>query len=183
MGRGPATGKIDGATRRTALYRTRDGVSYERIGADLDVPADACEASLAFEPDGTMYAVLRLASDSTRSLLLSAKPPYELFERREIAHGLGGPHLIRLDDGRLIVGTREWPADRVDGVDDYATVVLRVDRDGNFERLLMPASGGDTSYPGLVVHDGELWIQYYSSHEGQTALYLGRAPLSAVKRP
>jgi hypothetical protein len=34
------------------------------------------------------------------------------------------------------------------------------------------AGGGDTSYPGLVWHDGLLWISYYSSHEGKTNIYL-----------
>ena len=35
-------------------------------------------------------------------------------------------------------------------------------------------SGGDTSYPGLAWHDGELWMSYYSSHEGQTSVYIAR---------
>ena len=38
-------------------------------------------------------------------------------------------------------------------------------------------SGGDTSYPGLVWHDGLLWMSYYSSHEGKTSIYLARIRL------
>jgi hypothetical protein len=33
---------------------------------------------------------------------------------------------------------------------------------------------GDTSYPGMVWHDGLLWIPYYSSHEEKTSIYLAR---------
>jgi len=40
--------------------------------------------------------------------------------------------------------------------------------------LVTLPSGGDTSYPGLVWHDGELWMSYYSSHEGKTSIYLAR---------
>lgn len=35
-------------------------------------------------------------------------------------------------------------------------------------------SGGDTGYPGLVWHDGLLWVSYYSSHEGKANIYLAR---------
>ena len=31
-----------------------------------------------------------------------------------------------------------------------------------YEPLLSVPSGGDTSYPGLVWHEGLLWISYYS---------------------
>ena len=35
-------------------------------------------------------------------------------------------------------------------------------------------SGGDTSYPGMVEHDGALWMSYYATHEGKSAIYLAR---------
>jgi len=38
--------------------------------------------------------------------------------------------------------------------------------------LITLPSGGDTSYPGLVWHEGRLYISYYSSHEGRAAIYL-----------
>ena len=40
---------------------------------------------------------------------------------------------------------------------------------GKVDELLTLPSGGDTSYPGLVMHDGQLWISYYSSHDGKSA--------------
>ena len=43
-----------------------------------------------------------------------------------------------------------------------------------YEPVLSVPSGGDNSYPGLVWHDGLLWMSYYSSHEGKSAIYLAR---------
>ena len=50
---------------------------------------------------------------------------------------------------------------------------LDPDKPALTESLRLP-SGGDTSYAGLVWHDKLLWISYYSSHEGKTAIYLAR---------
>jgi hypothetical protein len=38
--------------------------------------------------------------------------------------------------------------------------------------LLELPSGNDTSYPGFVVTGKELWVSYYSGHEGRTSIYL-----------
>ena len=59
------------------------------------------------------------------------------------------------------------------------TVLCRLDvKKGTLQPVLTLPSGGDTSYPGLVWHEGQLWISYYGSHEGKTNIYLARAQLS-----
>ena len=45
---------------------------------------------------------------------------------------------------------------------------------GRLRECLTLPSGGDTSYAGLVWHDGLLWVSYYSSHEEKTAIYLAK---------
>jgi len=45
---------------------------------------------------------------------------------------------------------------------------------GTLTEFLILPSGGDTSYPGLVWHEDQLWVSYYSSHEEKTAIYLAR---------
>ncbi len=45
-----------------------------------------------------------------------------------------------------------------------------------FRRLLELPSGGDTSYPGFLLKDHTLWVSYYSSHQGKTAIYLAGFP-------
>ena len=47
-----------------------------------------------------------------------------------------------------------------------------------FQHVLELPSGGDTSYPGMVIHGGLLWMSYYSSHEdGKTSIYLAKIKL------
>ena len=36
---------------------------------------------------------------------------------------------------------------------------------------------GDQSCPGLLWHDGVLWVSYYASHEGKTSIYLANLKL------
>jgi len=43
--------------------------------------------------------------------------------------------------------------------------------------LLTLPSGGDTSYAGMVWHEGLLWVTYYSSHEEKTCIYLAKVKL------
>ena len=51
---------------------------------------------------------------------------------------------------------------------------------GTGAEIVTLPSRGDTSYPGLVFHEGLLWVSYYSSHEGKTSVYLARISLPAT---
>ena len=55
-------------------------------------------------------------------------------------------------------------------------------RDGGYDPALTFPSGGDTSYPGLVWHDGRLWMSYYSSHEAKTSIYLAKVRLPELPK-
>jgi hypothetical protein len=48
---------------------------------------------------------------------------------------------------------------------------------GKFTECLALPSGGDTSYAGLVVRHGVLWVSYYASHEGKTNIYLAKVKI------
>jgi hypothetical protein len=79
--------------------------------------------------------------------------------------------MIRLPDGRLIAGVRLYEG-------GARTAIVRADeKTGKLTELVKLPSGGDTSYPGLVWHEGLLWMSYYSSHEGKTSIYLAKAKL------
>ena len=86
--------------------------------------------------------------------------------RHETGHRLGGPNFIRLPNGELWAGSRNYG-------DEYRTVLARMTRT-TYEPVLTLPSGGDTSYPGMVWHQGLLWMSYYSSHEGKSSIYLAR---------
>jgi hypothetical protein len=79
--------------------------------------------------------------------------------------------MLRLPDGRLLAAVRLY-----DG--RTRTSLCWVDRaSGRLEEALVLPSGGDSSYPGLVWHDGLLWVSYYSSHEGKSSIYLAKVKL------
>jgi len=48
------------------------------------------------------------------------------------------------------------------------------------QRLVELPSGGDTSYPGMVLMDDVLYFSYYSSHEGKTSIYFAEIPMEKV---
>ena len=45
-------------------------------------------------------------------------------------------------------------------------------------RVALP-SGGDTSYPGLVEHEGSLWMSYYASEGGRSTVRFAKVAIPA----
>lgn len=48
--------------------------------------------------------------------------------------------------------------------DGRKTAIFTSDLKGNCVSTLVSPIGGDTSYPGMIVHRNYLWVMYYSSH-------------------
>jgi hypothetical protein len=153
---------------RAILYRSRDGLDYEPV-VEWDVPG-ANETTLRVLPDGEMLALVRCEAGDKQGRIGSSRPPYDRWTWQEIGHRLGGPNFTRLPDGRLVAGSRDFGSGKAE------TAIARMDR-RSYEPILTLPSGGDTSYPGLVWHEGLLWVSYYSSHEGRTSIYLARVKL------
>ena len=57
------------------------------------------------------------------------------------------------------------------------TAVGEVTLDGGWRELCVLPSGGDTSYPGMLLEGDRLRVSYYASHEGRTAVYVARHEL------
>lgn len=147
------------------LVVSQDGVQYRTITA-LNVAGKPNETTLRFLPDGEMLALVRREGGDTFGWIGSSRPPYTEWKWRQTKHRLGGPNFIQLPDGNLWAVSRAYPG-------GAKTVLARMDRDA-FEPVLTFPSGGDTSYAGLVWHEGLLWVAYYSSHEGKTSIYLAK---------
>ena len=153
--------------RRGFLYATRDAVHWRWI-TELRPPEEqwtVSETTLRFMPDGALIALIRPYWIGT------ARPPYADWSFSRLEASLGGPNFIRLADGAL------WAASRWhDDAGLPRTALARMTRKGLEPALLLP-SGGDCSYPGMVWHDGLLWMSYYSSHEAKTSIYLAKVDL------
>lgn len=155
-----------GKNKAIRLYKSSDGRKYETLVETLYDQGFPNESTLLFLPDDTCLCLLR--REKGNALLGSAQPPYKEWTWKDLGRRIGGPNLIRLPDGRLIAVVRLY-----DG--KVRTAVCAVDAEaGKLDELLTLPSGGDTSYAGLAWHEGRLWISYYSSHEGQTRIYLAQ---------
>ncbi|MFO0960539.1 MAG: sialidase family protein [Isosphaeraceae bacterium] len=151
------------------LFRSNDGVNYDLV-TKLEVTGQPNETTLRFLPDGEMIALVRreAAADGV-AWIGTSREPYRDWKWQPTKHRVGGPNFIRLHDGSLWAAGRSYPG-------GAKTVLARMTTDSYEPALTLP-SGGDCSYPGLVWHDGLLWMSYYSSHEGKSAIYLARIRL------
>jgi hypothetical protein len=162
------------------LYRSEDGRCFKTLAKNILpdwAPEDigSGEPSLVFSDQGTCFCVVRRDRKPVQALLGRAEPPYTQWQWKRLDKRVGGPMLVRLPGKRFYLGTRLY-----DG--SSRTSLCRVDCDaGRLEEVLRLPSGGDSSYPGIVLHDGVLWIAYYSSHEGNTNIYLAKVSVEPVK--
>ena len=153
------------------LYKSEDGRNFETLVDNLFDVGYPNETSIVFLEDNTALCLLRRDGKPNSALLGKASPPYTSWNWQELGLRVGGPHMLLLPDGRLIAVGRDYTA-------GATTRLWLVDPDKPaLKEMIKFPSGGDTSYPGPVWHDGLLWVSYYSSHEGKTSIYLAKVQL------
>ena len=160
----------DRSSMGATLYRGGNGRldAFEVFVENLRGQGQPSEATIRFLPDRTALCLLRCDGEPSSSQLGRSRPPYKEWSWQDLGVRIGGPEFLRLPDGRLFATVR-----LVDG--GPRTAVCRLDPEaGTLREVLALPSGGDTSYAGMVWHQGLLWISYYSSHEGKAAIYLAR---------
>lgn len=150
--------------RRGFLYRTSDALEWEWV-TEFILPNNTwtvSETTLRIMPDDEMIALIR------PNWIGTSRPPYKNWSFTQLEADLGGPNFIRIPNRSLWASARGM---RPDG--KPITVLAQMTRN-SYDQVLALPSGGDCSYPGMVWHDGMLWVSYYSSHEGQTSIYLAK---------
>lgn len=161
----------DRTKRFLRLYRSDDGKKFEVLNERLFDQSSPGENTIRFLKDGTALCLVRRDLEPFTSLPGTAKPPYKEWTWREGLPRIGGPNFIQLPDGRLLAAGRNH-----DGSIRTSLFWLDAEKATLTECLKLP-SKGDSSYPGLVWHEGQLWVSYYSSHESKTAIYLAKVSL------
>ena len=151
------------------LVSSADGRTFQEV-TTFAIPDRPNETTLRFMPDGEMIALVRREAGNRLAWLGRSRAPYTTWTWREISQQIGGPNFIRLPDGELWASGRSYPG-------GPKTVVARLSLEGSYEPALTLPSGGDTSYAGMVWHESLLWVSYYASHEGKTAIYVARVRL------
>ncbi len=165
-----------GSDRSARLYRSSDGHQFDSLLPRLFDSGYPNETALVFSDD-TAYCLLRrdpYQGVSGTGMLGIAEAPFLQWEWKDLGVVIGGPHMIQLPDGRLLAAVRLY--DR-----RVRTSLCWIDPvNGQLTEFLELPSGGDTSYPGMVIHENHVWISYYSSHEGKTSIYLAKWPIATV---
>ena len=163
------------APRGIRLFESSDGKSFDTLIEKADVEGTyPNETSMVFLPDDTCYCLLRQDGRPNSGHIGKSKPPYTDWNWKALGVRLGGPHMIRLPDGRFLAVVRLY-----DSPVRSSVCWLDPEKAKLTEALKLP-SGGDTSYAGMVWHEGLLWISYYSSHEGKTAIYLAKVKIEGL---
>jgi len=170
---GVGYGCADDKTAR--LYSSADGRSFKTEVKTLFDQGYPNESSILFQEDGSALCLLRRDEGTKTAQLGLAKAPFQEWTWKDLGVQIGGPHLLRLPDGRILASGRRHEK-------GAHTALMWLDpAAGTAVEFLKLPSGGDTSYPGLVWHDGLLWVSYYSSHEGRTSIYLARVKIPPAK--
>lgn len=159
--------------RGLRFFTSSDGRSFDTLIEQVAVEGTyPNETSLVFLPDDTAYCLLRQDGQPNSGYLGRSHPPYTQWTWKKLGVRIGGPHMIRLEDGRFVAAVRLYDS-------PVRTSLCWVDPEaGTLTEFLKLPSGGDTSYAGLVLHDGLLWVSYYSSHEGKSNIYLAQVRIT-----
>ena len=76
----------------------------------------------------------------------------------------------------MICGTREYLPDG-----ENKMILAKITNTGDLTKLVTLPSEGDCSYPGMVIKDNILYVSYYSTHEGKTAIYFTKIWLEKLE--
>ncbi len=165
-------------SNRLELIKTTDGKHFEKI-TDIELGGFPNETTVRFLSDGRMALLIRREKDDKKAYLGMSEYPFTDWKLTPLPFQIGGPEMVVLPDGSLIIGGRAYYDDG-----ECKTCLWKGNVEGEFELWKTLPSGGDNSYPGFLVEDGELKVVYYSSHELKTpdgrsraGIYLARIPL------
>jgi len=160
--------------RGVRLFHSKDGKSFGTLIDKASVEGTyPNETSMVFLPNDTCYCLLRQDGQPRNGYIGQSQPPWTEWTWKKLNLRIGGPHMIRLPDGRFVAAVRLYDS-------PVRTSLCWLDpQQGTLTEALPLPSGGDTSYAGIVWHDDLLWVSYYSSHEDKTAIYLAKVKVAA----
>lgn len=154
------------------LEVSRDGRDFQPLVSRLFEEGYPNESGLVFAGDQAI-CLLRRDGEFPHGLVGTASAPFTEWTWRDLGIKLGGPQLLRLPDERYLAAVRLYEP-------SVRTALCWLDpAAGKLTEVLALPSGGDCSYAGLVWHAGEVWVSYYSSHEGKSAIYLAKVDVPA----
>ncbi len=161
-----------GNEARLSLLKTSDGISYDLV-TNLDVPDFPNETTLRLLDDKRMLMMVRRERGDCKGYWGVSYPPYTDWDFKPMEMRLGGQDFLPVDENNILMSSRSYY------IRSYPkTAIYKGKVNGKFQELMTLPSGGDCSYPGMMIVDDELWVTYYSTHETPKAsIYLAKIPL------
>lgn len=154
------------------LVSTKDGRHFQHV-SQLVLDGRPNESAIRFDDNGKMYVVIRREAGDQMGVLATAEAPYNEWSFSKMEHRIGGPDLLFLNQQTLVIGTRQYQP-------KVSMVIYVAGLDGKVRKTIPLPSGGDNSYPGMLIWKGQLWASYYSSHEGKSSIYIAQIPLQLL---
>ncbi len=157
------------------LLKTKDGKNYELV-KQLDIDGNPNESTIRFGENDEMFIVVRREAGDKNGVLARSSFPYTQWSQKPINFQLGGPNFLFLNNKSQIVLGSRFRENKT-----ASTRLFVMDLNAKILKTITLPSGGDTSYPGMVIEKNKLWVAYYSSHEGKSNIYLAQVPLSKLE--
>lgn len=169
--------------RETRLLRSADAVNWEFVSTVTTLRM-AGESDMWFEDDGSMWIVTRTGDAPGHGWIHRSEPGWTEWSEHDLGTLIHSPVLAKWRERYFVAGRG-----RAD--DGHVTRLWELVDGRAVERLTLP-SGGDTSYPGLLVDPASLaegetpafFISWYSQHErdaetdrNAASVYVGRVVL------
>lgn len=149
---------------RKQMHRLKPHVLSKRVHA-AGFPS---ETELYFDNTHKMWALARRDGDTMTAKLGAATPPYTRWRWTDLGIYIGGPAWLPFTQETMLVCGRDFDGNQV------ATKLWLLHKpSARLQVLARLPSGGDTSYPGMVLNQDSLFVSYYSSHiDNTTRVYL-----------
>ena len=161
-----------------SLLKTRNGIDWEPVSSFTcgDFPN---ETTLKFTDGGEMVMIVRCDGENdSRAYWGKSSYPYSSINFRPLDFRIGGPDMMLLKNGKVIVAGRSYDEGKT-----CKTSIWVGDLDGCFKKVMDLPSGpyGDTSYPGLSIECNRLWITWYACVDAGTSdIWFLKIPLSSI---
>ena len=149
------------------FLKSKDGMKYEIIAKLLPCGEKATEACLLFEGD-TVIAVARGINDKARYGV--SKFPYITWEWTKMDIAVGGPALLKLPNGKLVLGTRNYQ-------EDFGMTSLYWLRERHVKKIMTLNKDKDSSYPSFALVNNNIYVSYYSGDRSITSVRFFKSSL------
>lgn len=160
---------------KIVLVKTTNGTHFSKV-SELDIDGFPNESTVRFDKEGVMHVMVRRELDDQMGVMATSSFPFTEWTYEKMNYRLGGPNFLFDKKGNIIATTRVYTPEV------YTGLLANNGTGGQFNELLRLPSGGDNSYAGMLFKGKYLWISYYSSHEGKSAIYLAKVPVKFIRQ-